>query len=190
MKKNIITWVSWILVVVVIVGGMIALVVWDKNRPKPGESIADQGRKHVKQSQVEAFEYKSNPPTSGPHFAEVPPYGIYEVEISKGYQIHLLEHGGVLIQYNTSDQQVIDRLRQIGRDLAAIDPRVVVAPNSSLEQEIALTAWTRLEYLDSVDESAIKEFFKAYVNQGPEKVSPNNDMSNLPDTAPKPVELF
>lgn len=190
MKKQFITWILWIVIVVAIIGGMVALVLWDKNRPKPGEAVADQGRKHVTAAQVEATEYNSNPPTSGPHLAQVPPFGIYDVEISQGYQIHLLEHGGILIQYKTSDQTVIDQLRVLARDLAQTNPRIVLGPNASLEHEIVLTAWTYLENLDSLDEAQIKDFFQTYVDQGPEKVTPSADMTSLPEDAPTPVEIF
>lgn len=190
MKKSFLTWMTWIVVVIAIIGGMVALVLWDKNRPKPGEAVADQGRKHVTAAQSEDFEHNSNPPTSGPHLAQVPPFGIYEVEISKGYQIHLLEHGGILIQYKTSDQAAIDQLRALVRDLTKTNPRIVLAPNASLEHEIALTAWTHLEQLDSLDETKIEEFFQAYVNQGPEKVTPSVDMTSLPEDAPTPLEIF
>lgn len=177
-------------VMVAIIGGMIALVMWDKNQPKPGETLADEGQKHVTPAQVDAFEYNSNPPTSGPHFAQEPPYGIYDVGISKGYQIHLLEHGGILVQYKTDDQAVVDQLRLLVRELSKTNPRIALAPNASIEHVIALTAWTHLENLDSLDETKIKEFFQAYVDRGPEKVTPSADMSSLPEDAPKPIEIF
>lgn len=47
--------------------------------------------------------------------------------------------------------------------------RVVVVPRLGMNTPIALTAWTRLETLDSFDADKIESFIKAYHNAGPEK---------------------
>ncbi len=47
--------------------------------------------------------------------------------------------------------------------------RVVVVPRIDMDYPIALTAWRRLETLNSFDKSTIEEFIKAYHNLGPEK---------------------
>lgn len=68
------------------------------SKPLPGELLEDLGREHVPDGTV--VEYNSNPPTSGPHFADWTRAGIYEKPISDGHLIHSLEHGYVIISYN------------------------------------------------------------------------------------------
>jgi hypothetical protein len=47
--------------------------------------------------------------------------------------------------------------------------RIVIVPRPNMETSIALTAWTRLERLDSIDEKKINNFISTYHNRGPEK---------------------
>lgn len=47
--------------------------------------------------------------------------------------------------------------------------RVVVVPRLNMETPIALTAWRRIEKLDSFDTNTIERFIETYHNQGPEK---------------------
>lgn len=189
-KKSSLTILRWGVLVLVILGAMVALVYYQKNQPQPGVTLADQGQNHVSKKEIESFSYNSNPPTSGPHTAKVPPFGIYDQELHTGYQIHMLEHGAILIQYATDEQSTIDQLRQIARTLAQTNPRVTLAPNSSLDSAIVLTAWIHLLTLDQVDEQQITEFFSAYIDEGPEKVSSSVHQDLLPEDAPQPLEEF
>jgi len=47
--------------------------------------------------------------------------------------------------------------------------RIVVVPRPNMDTKIALTAWTRLEKLNSFDRERIKTFIDAFQNKGPEK---------------------
>ncbi len=47
--------------------------------------------------------------------------------------------------------------------------RVVIVPRVNLDTELALTAWNHIEKLNTLDESKIDEFIKAYENKGPEQ---------------------
>lgn len=47
--------------------------------------------------------------------------------------------------------------------------KLIVIPRSSLDARIALTAWTRIDKLDSFDENRIIKFIDAFRNKGPEK---------------------
>lgn len=189
-KKRSWSWVIWIVVAAAIIGGMVGLIYWNNSRPEPGLALENQGDEHVSQAEIEEFDYNSNPPTSGPHSSQVTAFGIYDAPISNGYQIHMLEHGGVLIHYNTADQAVIDELRDLTRELSKSNPRVALLPNPEIDQVVAVTAWTHLENLATVDESAIKDFFFAYVNRGPEKVQLGTHSANPPADAPEPIESF
>jgi Protein of unknown function (DUF3105) len=90
--------------------------------------------------------YTSNPPTSGPHAASPMPFRVLENPAPKENLIHNMEHGGVVIWYNTSDETVLQQLRSIATD--ALDRRrlVVMSQYSGMEPNtIALTSWTRLD---------------------------------------------
>jgi len=136
------------------------------NQPLIGEAIASQGANHVPESTKE--EYSTNPPTSGPHYANSQPAGIYDKPIPDGNLIHSMEHGAVILWYKPSsgtDNQVtegtesaktnglseqdIDRLKQIFGSVSV--SKKIMIPRDSLDVPIALTSW-RLEIIsESLD---------------------------------------
>jgi hypothetical protein len=90
--------------------------------------------------------YHSNPPTSGPHADQPAQFKVWENEAPKENLVHSMEHGAVIIWYNTDDQAVIDQLAEITN--AQLDRRrlLVMSRYSGMEPDtIALTAWTRLD---------------------------------------------
>lgn len=46
--------------------------------------------------------------------------------------------------------------------------RLIVVPRVNMDTQIALTAWTRIQKLDKLDNQTITDFIKAYHNRGPE----------------------
>jgi hypothetical protein len=96
--------------------------------------------------------YQSNPPTSGPHAASPMPLRVLENPAPKENLVHNMEHGAVVIWYNTSNQDVIRQLESIAND--AIDRRKLITMSRYTEMEpetIALTAWTRLDKFPASD---------------------------------------
>jgi hypothetical protein len=79
----------------------------------------------------------------------------------KELQVHNLEDGGVVIQYNcpTPCTDLVDKLTAI---VKGYDHQVLLAPYPGLKTRIALTAWTRLDAFDEFDESRIVRFIRAY----------------------------
>lgn len=122
----------------------------------PGTPQPFEGNRHLAYQNAPHAPYKTVPPTSGPHSPRVVIPGIYRAPIPPELQVHILEHGHVLIQYAASTSPAdIDRLERIGRR----HPRdVIVAPYPDLPTGIALTAWQRLEKLDAVDNNHIEDF--------------------------------
>ncbi|HCE30974.1 hypothetical protein A2778_05520 [Candidatus Daviesbacteria bacterium RIFCSPHIGHO2_01_FULL_40_24] len=154
------------------------------NQPLIGEAIASQGANHVPESTKE--EYSTNPPTSGPHYANSQPAGIYDKPIPDGNLIHSMEHGAVILWYKPSsgtDNQVtegtesaktnglseqdIDRLKQIFGSVSV--SKKIMIPRDSLDVPIALTSWGRLLKLQTIDEDRIKTFMETNEDRGPEK---------------------
>ncbi|MBI4842372.1 MAG: DUF3105 domain-containing protein, partial [candidate division NC10 bacterium] len=100
---------------VLILVGLASGLGWWIFQPKPGTYVPSQGNAHVTSESV-AFRYASDPPTSGPHFAGTASWGIHNQPIPKALQIHNLEDGGVLVQYNCFDcDDLIFRLKDIVR---------------------------------------------------------------------------
>lgn len=118
--------------------------------------------------------YNSIPPTSGPHWGtNWAACGIYdtEKEVSDSRIVHNLEHGQVVISYNLTDQESIERLKEIGRDLPDHRNWLIMRPYSKIaEGEIAITAWGWLDRFEGVDETRIKAFYDAHVDSSLESI--------------------
>jgi hypothetical protein len=127
--------------------------------------------------------YNSKPPTSGPHWSilgEAPvPWGIYREPVLDEAQVHNLEHGGVMIQYNCRDcPDLVAQLEGFYNRYSAARPlprypqstKLIVAPYYDMPSRIALTAWGRIDTLDAYDEARITRFVDAYRDNGPEAV--------------------
>ena len=138
----------------------------------PGETFPDQGRLHLDAGEAAtAGYYNSVPPTSGTHSPSWTRCGIFTSPLPEEIQVHNLEHGFVLVQYNTEDQAVIDSLEEVVKKLPSYPQYVILAPYPQMTQTIALTAWRHAHYLETVDEAAIRAFAGAYRGRGPELAS-------------------
>jgi hypothetical protein len=74
-------------------------------------------------------------------------------------QVHNLEDGGVVVQYNCTCPELVDKLRGI---VSKYDKHVIFAPYPGMKTRIALTAWTRLDRFDELDEKRIVRFIDRY----------------------------
>ena len=144
-----------------------------------GETLSDQGQDHAPLGT--AFAYNSNPPSSGPHFTSPANWGVYDYEVNDQIFLHNLEHGGIWISYRPSvPADAVEELKAIAEEFGK--SKIVMAPRSANDADIAIVAWTRVrkfdlsaEQLTDQQKGDIRNFYKAYKNRGPEFV---------PDTAP------
>ncbi|SCG50533.1 DUF3105 domain-containing protein [Micromonospora halophytica] len=122
----------------------------------PGTPQPFEGERHIPYEGAPHEPYRTMPPTSGPHSPRVVVPGIYRDPVPAELQVHVLEHGHVLVQYAPDVPAAdVDALERLGRR----HPRdVVVAPYPALGQGIGLTGWQRLHRLDRLDERAVEEF--------------------------------
>jgi Protein of unknown function (DUF3105) len=125
----------------------------------PGAQFADQGNLHVPSADVPHEPYNSDPPTSGPHLPYIAPWGVHTRPIVRELQVHNLEDGGVVVQYNCECPDLVTKLKAI---VDKYDRHVILAPYPGMKHKIALTAWTRLDTLDELDEGRIIRFIEAY----------------------------
>jgi hypothetical protein len=128
--------------------------------PSPGDFVPSLGNDHIATAETPHVTYNSDPPTSGPHLPHVAPWGVHARPIAKELQVHNLEDGGVVVNYKP---QCADRVQAGLRALVERYPdRVVMAPYPGLDRCIALTAWTRIDKLDELDERRVVRFIEAY----------------------------
>lgn len=143
---------------------------------EPGTAVPSLGNMHVQSLDTPHFPYSSNPPTSGPHLPFLAPWGIHRSTIPKELQVHNLEDGGVVIQYNCKHcKDLVSKLEQLVQsylDKAEADKKkqgfsrhkhLVLAPYPGMDTTIALTAWGRIDKFDAYDEERIKNFVEAYI---------------------------
>lgn len=152
--------------------------------PFLGTYFPSQGHTHLQPGEPDDFVYNSNPPTSGPHREIFTDTFISPAPIPKYVQVHLLEHGNVLLQYNCSCPDVASALASIAMTYdihlipsnelqpSAADVQngeeqglaVIVAPYPGMKSTIALTAWTRLGMLPALDKGKTLSFINSYLH--------------------------
>lgn len=126
------------------------------------QKISNLGNEHIVSIEAEHNPYNSNPPTSGPHTGNKAPWGVGTEIIPDEMQIHNLEDGGVIIQYNP-EKISKDEMKQLEDIVRGSSRRnLIAAPRYDMEYNIALTAWNKLLSLDNVDELKIKAFINKF----------------------------
>lgn len=151
--------------------------------PLAGTSYPSQGHAHLNPDEADDFVYNSNPPTSGPHKEIFSDQFVTPTALPPYIQVHLLEHGNVLLQYSCACPDIAASLSSIAYeyDSKLIAPNelqptqaevqaaeeqgraVIVAPYPKMKSKIALTAWTHVAVLNSVDKQKIESFINLYL---------------------------
>jgi hypothetical protein len=122
----------------------------------PGRAVPSQGAQHLSYLGKRHVQYSSSPPTSGPHMPWLISAGVYRAPIPPEYQVHLLEHGKVLVQYPTGAPR--SARTEFERFARRRPDAVVVAPSSAVRVGVALTAWQRIDFLPKYDRHRIEDF--------------------------------
>lgn len=142
-------------------------------------SFPDEGQEHVTED-VTAADFKTNPPTSGPHDPQPAQDGLYvagnEPEI--GNWVHTLEHGRVIFQYRPgTDRAVVQQLERLFNedvaDSGGAYHSVLMQNNTRMPFEVAAVAWRHYmacrEFTPQSIE-ALRKFREELVDKGPESV--------------------
>ncbi len=142
-----------------------------------GTKIEALSAEHIPSGQT--GNYNSVPPTSGQHWAAPAapaPWGIKDTNLPNEVTTHNLEHGGVVIAYNNLSAAELDQLKTVVRQLMTSGfPKVILEPYPKLsDAKVALTAWTWLYKLPTVDQTQIVRFFRAHYDpvEAPERGTP------------------
>jgi hypothetical protein len=135
------------------------LLIYNAARPRPGMAMPDLGNEHI--AYPETATYNSSPPTSGPHYSTLAPWGIHTEPIPNELQVHNLEDGGVMVQYNCTEG-CPDLVARLAKVVEQYEDLVILAPYPDMDHRIALTAWGRIDTLESFDEQRIVRFIETY----------------------------
>jgi hypothetical protein len=146
---------------------------------EPGQSVPLQGNNHIQSPGSPHIPYNSDPPTSGPHVPFIVRWGIHKVPIPREIQVHNLEDGGVIIQYNCNNcSELVARLEAIVQQYqkkAEIErsktgskhpsryEHLILAPYPGMDVTIAMTAWGKIDKFNEFDEARIARFIEAYI---------------------------
>ena len=131
-----------------------------------GEKMTDEGAVHVARNKSHPA-YKSNPPTSGPHWADVAGPGIKTESVADELVLHSMEHGAAVVWYREGlEQTEIDRIKEAFNSASV---KKIMLARKDLDVPVALTSWGYLLKLETVDETTIKEFIETNNDRAPEK---------------------
>ncbi len=138
-------------------------------------SPPSEGREHV----LGSVQYRTNPPSSGPHYPMWAHDGIYAPGSTppKERLVHSLEHGRVEVQYQPgTSTAVIGALQSLVTEFAThdSDPRVLLFQNTTaMPYAVAAVAWTHIlgcnRYAGAATLDALRDFRSAYDLKGPER---------------------
>lgn len=167
--------VWWVVGILAIVAAITAGGIWySKSRSQnlPGAFYPEQGREHVPLDDKK-YEYNSNPPTSGWHFAKPANWGVYKEEMDDRILIHNLEHGGVWISYKPEIPD--DIKKKLESYFEKYGTKVIVTPRKANDADIVLAVWTRLEKfsVSEFSEERVDNFIRRLRNKtAPEPMAP------------------
>jgi len=142
-------WVPWAVAVaaLVLIVGLILLVdPFGLRTPLPGVKVASQGNRHITPGEFHVA-YKTDPPTSGPHFPTVPRRGTYVEPLVTEYLPHFLEHGGVEVLYNSAAPADLVKALDtfVNNELDKNPGNVLLAPRPEMPCEVTATSWGRIQ---------------------------------------------
>ncbi len=139
--------------------------------------LSTQGNSHIADGSRSPTAYNSTPPTSGPHYPGIAPWGSYTRPFVYEQLLHNLEDGGVVIYYQCADgcSDLVDQLDSVVQPYLSQNKHVVLVPNdpawtndgsatwhTDMGSRIALTAWQRLDKFDDFDAARIRQFIDAF----------------------------
>jgi hypothetical protein len=119
----------------------------------------------------ETLSDKEFPPTSGKHYDNWAPFGVYDEPIEDGFAVHDLEHGGVVVWLGEKvSDDVVDAIGELPKD----EEKWVVAPRHDIDGLFS-GAWGKglycppaaLDKLDTGDlADAVQAWFEAVNSTG------------------------
>jgi hypothetical protein len=121
------------------------------------------------------IQYATNPPSSGQHYPTWADFGVYDFPLPRGFWMHNLEHGAVVVTYNCPEgcadevAAATDWHAQLNPDenCPAGAPRVLLVPDPELDVRWAASSWGYTLRADCFDAVAFSDFTIAHAGQPP-----------------------
>lgn len=110
--------------------------------------------------------YKTNPPTSGPHYQVAVDWGIYDDEQLDQQTTHNLEHGHLVISYKGLEDGEVEELRDFAR--RNLFHLVLVPRDKNPKDGVYLSAWTSQMYCREPSAAALQFMVDEWRDRGPE----------------------
>ena len=135
------------------VGLVVFALVGGGNTPI-GQEVRSAGGVHIDDgTPPPAGSYTSVPATSGPHWETPAQWGVYPTALPEAQVVHNLEHGGIVIWYDrdrVGDAVVEDLTSFVRGQVSGSRYKFILSPwdGDDFGHGVAVTAWTRLLYLD------------------------------------------
>lgn len=130
------------------------------------EAFPSEGREHVSLGTPVA--YRTDPPTSGPHYERWVDPGFYTQAQTPKMLVHSLEHGHVVLYYDKPTETARVYLETWSHLYRGNWDGVVVVPNEGLGKGVVLTAWRHMLPLEKFDPALAAAFVDRYRGRGPE----------------------
>jgi hypothetical protein len=138
----------------------------------------------------ESAETQSIPPLSGAHNGYWAAWGVYNKPIPYKFQLHNLEHGGVVIHYGTDvSVEGVNALRTLW---AASPAYLIVVPDSNpkFPSDAVVVGsqqrWMVCKPFAPAQVSAIQAYVDEYRGRGPEQIAPKDVGGQRPPGLPAP----
>lgn len=119
--------------------------------------------------------YATNPPSSGNHYGVWADFGVYDFALPRGFWVHNLEHGAVVVTYNCPGgcaDEVAAATAWLGKltvDAACPGgtPRALLVPDPKLDVRWAASSWGYTLRSDCFDAEAFGAFYTAHAGMPP-----------------------
>lgn len=137
--------------------------------PEPVQSFPFEGFEHVPLGT--SIAYRTDPPTSGPHYDMVAQPGFYEDRTpAPGLLVHNLEHGHVVIYYSRGllGTEARSYLQELTQRYRGTWDAVLAVPRDDDRYELILTAWQHMQRLPAFERQAVDAFVDRFRGRGPE----------------------
>jgi hypothetical protein len=144
------------------------------------------------------LDHLSTPPTSGPHYPKWADYKTYTEPVPRGFLIHAMEHGAVLLLYNCSNCDTEIMAMQTWIDAQAVDSacippvlrRTILSPAPWLDVPFAIAAWGFMLKADCFDEAQADDIYADRYAKGPEDlcgagIDPFDPLLMIPSNCPE-----
>ena len=136
-------------------------------------TVANEGWSHVPEGS--AITYAHNPPASGPHYPAWLRYEEFPAAQARGYWVHNLEHGAIVMLYRPDAGALIQQMQTAYRALP-LDPqcgnsaRALLTPDPLLNTPVAVIAADHVLSGSCVSPNAINSFVTTHRGRAPEQI--------------------